>query len=119
MPLQLAQQAETIGLLNTLLDGGLPLMLLVALCIVGWLYKKEKESKDAEVVARVAAVEAHSKEVGTLKTEYSDKVESLMRERLDSETTLIKTLVEAKEVMTAVALAMNNVQGTIENLVEE
>lgn len=119
MDLLLAQGQETLGLLQTILDGGLPFMLLVALCIVGYLYKKEKEAKDAETAARVAAVQAHSKEVGDLKTEYSNKVESLMRERLSSETAIQKTLLEAKEVMTATTLAMNNVQDTLENLAEE
>jgi hypothetical protein len=118
MILQLAQQQETIGLLQTVLDGGLPLMLLIALCIVGYLYKKEKEAKEIEIIARVSVLVEHSREIGTLKTNYSDKVESLMRERLESETTLQKTLLEAKDAMSAVALAMNNVQDTLESLAE-
>lgn len=119
MLLQLAQQEETIGLLSTLLDGGLPLMLLVALCIVGYLYKKEKEAKDDETKARVTAVEGHSDAISNLKTEYSTKVESLLRERIESESEMQKALLENKEIMQAVVMTMNNCNSALESHYED
>ncbi len=114
--LQLAQQGggEALGILTTLLDGGLPLLLLVALCIVGYFYKKEKEAKDDETKARVKAVESHSDDISTLKTEYSTKVESLLRERIESEGEMQKALMENKEIMQAVVMTMNNCNSTLE-----
>jgi hypothetical protein len=122
MFLQLAQAAgggETLGILTTLLDGGLPLLLLVALCIVGYLYKNEKEAKDAEVVARISATETHSGAISALKTEYSTKVESLLRERIESESEMQKALSENKEIMQAVVMTMNNCNSTLESVLED
>lgn len=119
MILQLAQQAETLGILQTILDGGLPLMLLIALCIVGYLYKKEKEAKDVAGNSLIANTEAHSTEISTLKGAYSDKVEELLRERLESESEMQKALLEAKEVMKSTVMAMNNCNETLEALIEE
>lgn len=119
MLIQLAQQQETLGLLTTLLDGGLPLLLLVALCIVGYLYKLEKEAKDGEVAARVAAVESHSVATSNLKTEYSKKVEELLRERIESESETQKALLENKEIMQAVVMTMNNCNSTLEAMIED
>ncbi len=119
MLLHLAQQSETIGVLQTLLDGGLPLLLLVALCIVGYLYEKEKEAKDTETAARVNAVETHSKDTSQLNTDYSKKVEELLRERIESEAEMQKALLENKEMMKAVVMAMNNCNDTLESIIEE
>jgi hypothetical protein len=119
MILQLAQQAETLSLLQTLLDGGLPLMLLVALCLVGYLYKKEKASKDDEVTARVTAVEAHSTAISNLKTDYSKKVEELLRERIESESEMQKALRENGEIMKTAVLTMTNCNETLESIIEE
>jgi hypothetical protein len=115
----LAQAAEPIGLLTTLLEGGLPLLLLVALCIVGYLYKKEKEAKDAEVAARVKAVENHSESTSKLKTEYSKKVEELLRERLESETHGQRIIIEAKDVMQSVVMQMTTLGDFLEQASQE
>jgi len=117
--LLLAQQQETLGTLQTILDGGLPLMLLIALCIVGYLYKKEKEAKDVEVAARVTAVESHSAETSKLKSDYSKKVEELLRERIESESETQKALIESTEIMKAVVMTMNNCNETLESVIEE
>jgi len=119
MLLDLAQQAETLSLLQTLLDGGVPLLLLVALCIVGFLYKKEKEAKDDEIKTRVSAVEEHSAEISKLKTEYSQKVEELLRERISSEVEMQKALIENAEIMKTVVMSMNNCNSTLESIIEE
>lgn len=117
--LELAQSADTLGFLQTLLDGGLPLLLLTALCLVGYLYKKEKEAKDVETAARVAAVEKHSREISELKTDYSSKVEELLRERLKSETAAQKLIIETKEISKSVVMSLNNVQDLLESIIEE
>ncbi len=119
MFLQLAQQSETIGILQTVLDGGLPLMLLVALCIVGYLYKKEKDAKDAVVTASMTNTEAHSAAISNLKTDYSKKVEELLRERIESETEMQKALMETREIMKSTVMTMNNCNETLESLIEE
>lgn len=119
MLLQLAQQAETLGTLQTILDGGLPLMLLIALCIVGYLYKKEKEATTEAIKARVAAVEGHATETSKLKSEFSEKVEQLLRERIESESEMQKALIENKEIMQAAVMTMNNCNTTLESVMED
>lgn len=111
--------AETIGLLQTLLDGGLPLLLLVALICIAYMYKREKEAKDKEVAARVKAVETHSVEMSKLQVEYSAKVESLMRERLQSEKDSQKVILENGEVMKAAVMTMTNCNDTLQSVIEE
>jgi len=106
MTIQLAQSAE-LGFLQTILDGGLPLALLVAIYIVFKLYQKEKDAKNTEVSARVAAVEAHATATNQLRIDYSDKVESLLRERIDIETATQRVVIEAKEVMQSVVMQLN------------
>lgn len=109
--LELAQ-AEFLGTLQAILDGGLPLLLLVALVYVGKLYKKEKESKEN-------ILKDNAKEVETLKTAYSDKVETLLRERIDSELDNQKMRIEQKELMKSVLMSINNVNEFLESIVDE
>ena len=112
MLLQLAN-AE-LGLLDTILDGGLPVALLIAVYVIFSLYRKEKDAKDAEVAARVKSVEDHATVVSELKSAYSVKVEKLLRERIESETASQKIIIEAKEIMQSVIMQM----GTISDLIE-
>ena len=94
-------------------------MLLIALCIVGWLYKKEKEATTEAVKARVDAVEAHSIETSKLKTLFSEKVEQLLRERIESESEMQKALIENKEIMQTVVMTVNNCNTALANLLED
>lgn len=107
----LAQHAETIGLLQTILSGGVPLLLLVALCIVGWLYYREKESKTLNA-------EKHSEEVSKLREKFTDKIEELFRERLDSETENAKIILKATEVMESVTNTLERTNDTLDELTE-
>jgi len=105
--------AETdIGLLQSILEGGLPLLLLIALCIVAKLYYKEKEDSKNDSVN-------HVKVVSDLKDTYSKKVETLLRERIESEADLQKTVMEAKDTMDAVVMIMTNVQQLLDDLAGE
>ncbi len=113
-PIYLANTAEPLGILQTILDGGLPLALLVAIYIVFTLYKKEKEAKTEEVSARVASVEAHAAEMSRLRDAYSIKVEELLRERIESETTSQRIIIEAKEVLQSVVMQMDTLSSLIE-----
>lgn len=110
----LAAETVELGILQTILDGGLPLALLVAIYIVFTLYKKEKEAKDAEVAARVSSVQAHATEMSQLRIDYSVKVESLLRERIESETASQRIIIEAKEVLQSVVMQM----GALGDLIE-
>ena len=47
--LHFGQVGPELGLLQTLLDGGVPLLLLVAIYFVGSMYRTEKAAKDAKV----------------------------------------------------------------------
>jgi len=114
MILQLAQSDPALGIFQTILEGGLPLALLIALYVVFTLYKKEKEAKDAEVTARIASTEAHAKEMANLRADYSTKVEQLLRERLESETTSQRVIIEAKDVMQSAVMQMNTIGDLIE-----
>jgi hypothetical protein len=112
-------QAELISLLQTLLNGGLPLLLLTALIYVGRMYKKEKEARDEEVKIRVKAVETASEEMAKLEQKYSDKVEELLRERIDSETANQKIQLESKEAIQSVIMAIGNFTELLESMMEE
>lgn len=112
MFLQLA--STEIGILQTILDGGLPLALLIAIGVVFKLYQAEKSAKDEEVGKRVTAAEASAVAEGNLRKEYSTKVESLLRERIESETSSQRIIIEATEVMQSVVMQM----GTLGDLIE-
>jgi Ca2+/Na+ antiporter len=119
MILQLAQTGgiglpTELGILQTILNGGLPLALLIAVYIIFTLYKKEKEAKDSETTARVAAVTSHAKELGDLRDAYSTKVEQLLRERIESETASQKIIIETREVMQSVVMQMGTIRALIE-----
>lgn len=113
MILQLADVSQ-LGILQTILDGGLPLALIIGVYVVFMLYKKEKEAKDVEVNKRVEVVEAHAAAIGTLRSDYSKKVEELLRERIASETASQKILIENKEVMQSVVMQMSTIGDLIE-----
>lgn len=113
MVIQLATD-PALGLFQTILEGGLPLALLIAIYVVFSLYKKEKEAKDVEVTARIKATKDHSKDMADLRSDYSDKVEQLLRERLASEATSLKVIIEAKEVMQSAVMQMNTIGDLIE-----
>jgi len=110
--LLLAQNAETLGFLQAILNGGVPLLLLVALCIVGWVYWKEKE-------ARAKADLKYMEENTKLREQFTEKVESLFRERLDSETENARVILRATEVMESVTNALERTNDTLDSLVEE
>jgi hypothetical protein len=110
--LTLAQGAETVGLLSLLLEGGVPLLLLAALCVVGWMYYKEKNAKtDAD--------KACAKEVTSLQKQFTDKIESLYRERLDSETENAKIIMRATEVMDSVVNTLERTNETLDTITED
>jgi len=110
--LLLAQNAETLSFLQAILNGGVPLLLLVALCIVGWVYWKEK-------AARTEADKKYMEENSKLREQFTEKVESLFRERLDSETENARVIMRATEVMESVTNALERTNDTLDTLVEE
>jgi uncharacterized protein HemX len=109
--LQLAQQAETLGFLQTVLDGGVSMLLLVALCIVGWLYKKEKEDRTADNTKFMG-------QINTLREQLTEKIETLFRERLESETENAKIIQRATEVMESVTSVLDRTNDTLDSLTE-
>ena len=110
--LLLAQNAETLGFLQAVLNGGVPLLLLVALCIVGWVYWKEKSS-------HAAANKEFMGETSKLREQFTEKIESLFRERLDSETENARIIMRATEVMESVTNALERTNDTLDSLTEE
>ena len=107
----LLAQAEILALLQTLLNGGLPLLLLVALYIVGRFYYKEKEGKTADA-------EKHMKEISDLREQFTKKIEDLFRERLESETENAKIIMRATEVMESVTNTLERTNETLDDLTE-
>lgn len=117
--LSLAQADPSLGIFQTILEGGLPLALLIALYVLFSLYNKERAAKDVEVSARIAATENHSKEMAVLRSAYSDKVEQLLRERLESEASSQRVIIEAKEVMQSAVMQMSSLGDLIEAVERE
>jgi len=109
---QLLAQTSEIGILQTLLEGGVPLLLLVAVVLLAKLYYKEKEDSRKEMIN-------HSTQIISLKDDYSKKVEKLLRERIDSEADVKKMLIEAKDVMEAVVITMERMNDLMELAVKE
>jgi hypothetical protein len=110
--LLLLGQAEFIGLLQTLLSGGLPLLLLTALYIVGRFYYVEKESKTSDA-------KKHMEEISALREQFTNKIEALFRERLDSETENARIIMRATEVMESVTNTLERTNDTLDDLTEE
>lgn len=101
-----------LGLLQTILDGGLPLALLVALVVVARLYHQEKTE-------HAASVKACSDTVSELQKEFTEKVETLFRERLEFETENAKIIMRATEVMESVVNTLQKTNHTLEDLIDE
>lgn len=108
----LAQHAETIGLLQTVLNGGVPLLLLIALCVVSWLYYKEKESK-------TKADTKYAEDTAKLRDDFTKKIEDLYKERLSSETENARMIVRATEALESVGNALTRTNETLDSLIEE
>lgn len=101
----------TISVLQAILDGGISMLLLVALTIVGWLYFKEKESKEK-------TNNEHVKNLANLQKEFTKKVEELYKERLISETESAKVILRATEVMGSVVGALDRTNDTLDKLID-
>lgn len=105
-------QAEVVGLLTTLLEGGVPLLLLVALYFVVNAYNKERTD-------RMNENQKSAGELSDLRKDYAKKVEDLLRERLESEAENIRALTRATEVMESVVQTLERTNDTLESLVED
>jgi hypothetical protein len=108
----LAQAADLVGLLETILKGGVPLLLMVALYLVVSAYNKERNDRTVEQ-------QNHIKEISELRKDYAKKVEDLLRERLDSESENIRALTRATEVMDSVTQTLERTNDTLEDLMED
>jgi len=108
----LAQNAETLSFLQAVLNGGVPLLLLVALCIVGWVYWKEKG-------ARAEADKQYMEDNAKLREQFTDKIESLFRERLESETENARVIMRATEALESVNNTLDRTNETLDSLTEE
>ena len=97
--------------LQLLLDGGVPLLLLVALIVVSKLYYEERNKRTAEM-------ENYRTEISNLKTEFSNKVESLFRERLESESENARVILRATEAMDSVTGTLEHTNDTLEKFIE-
>ncbi len=101
-----------LGLLQTILDGGLPLALLVALVVVARLYHQEKTD-------HALSVKACSDTVTELQKEFTTKVEILFRERLEFETENARVILRATEVMESVVNTLQKTNHTLEDLIDD
>jgi hypothetical protein len=108
----LAQQAETLGFMQAILDGGTPLLLMVGIAIVGWLYKKEKEEHSADNAKHMA-------ESAVLREKFSDKVEELYKQRLESETENARIIMRASEALESVDGTLARTNETLDSLMED
>jgi uncharacterized protein HemX len=111
MTMFLLLASAEIGLLQLLLEGGVPLLLLAGLGIVGRAYIQEKND-------RVAADKAAAEEIKSLRKEFTEKVEALFRERLESETENAKVIMRATEVMESVVNTLERTNDTLEDITD-
>tara|TARA_R100001244_G_scaffold25113_4_gene25539 strand:- start:652 stop:993 length:342 start_codon:yes stop_codon:yes gene_type:complete len=102
---------QDLSVLQILLDGGVPLLLLIALIVVSKLYYAERNIRTAEMGN-------YRDEVSALKTDYSNKVESLLRERLESETENTKVILRATEAMSSVNGTLEHTNTTLKRFIE-
>lgn len=102
-----AQAVELVTLFETVLNGGLPLILMFAIYFIFTGYKREKE-------AHIKALE----DAATLRKEFTKKIEELFRERLESETENARIIQRATEALDSVSATLDRTNETLDSLTE-
>jgi len=110
--LLLLGQAEVVSLLQVVLNGGVPLILIVAVWFLGKFYLKEKDERAAD------SKEFQTK-INQLQDDFVKKVELLYKDRLEAETENAKIIQRATEALESVNVALDKTNETLEALIEE
>lgn len=123
---QAVDPGKTIGWLQTVIDGGVPLICLVAAAVFGWVaWKQHDKNVKLELAYRSDLTkraeqekERADKRLEEAKRDAKERaaeVDKLMRERLASEKDSDATLAHAVHVIEAAAKVMERIERKLEN----